>query len=64
MLGKAPINVGANSGGNTNQAGTFYIEGLNTTPDGLYGGERSELELRDPLLRSRGICGLHSVSEQ
>ncbi len=38
MLGKAPINVAANSGGNTNAAGTFYIEGLNTTPDGLYGG--------------------------
>jgi hypothetical protein len=38
LLGKAPINVGANSGGNTNSAGTFYIEGLNTTPDGLYGG--------------------------
>jgi hypothetical protein len=39
LLGKAPINVGANSGGNTNAAGTFYIEGLNTTPDGLYGGD-------------------------
>ena len=38
LLGKAPINVGANSGGNTNEAGTFYIEGLNTSPDGLYGG--------------------------
>ncbi len=38
LLGKAPINVAANTGGNTNQAGTFYIEGLNTTPDGLYGG--------------------------
>ncbi len=38
MLGKAPINVPANSGGNQNAAGTFYIEGLNTTPDGLYGG--------------------------
>ena len=37
MLGKAPINVGANSGGNTNQAGTFFIEGLNATPDGQYG---------------------------
>lgn len=38
MLGQAPINVGANTGGNTNAAGTFYVEGLNTTPDGLYGG--------------------------
>jgi hypothetical protein len=39
MLGKAPINVGANTAGNTNDAGTFYIEGLNTSPDGLYGGK-------------------------
>jgi hypothetical protein len=38
MLGKAPINVGANQSGNTNAAGTFYIEGLNATDDGLYGG--------------------------
>jgi hypothetical protein len=38
VLGKAPINVGANSGGNQNAAGEFYIEGLNATPDGLYGG--------------------------
>lgn len=38
MLGKAPINVGANTNGNTNGAGTFYIEGLNATDDGLYGG--------------------------
>jgi len=38
MLGKAPINVGAHTNGNSNAAGTFYIEGLNTTPDGLYGG--------------------------
>jgi len=39
MLGRAPINVPANSGGNQNAAGTFYIEGLNTTPDGQYGGD-------------------------
>jgi hypothetical protein len=38
LLGKAPINVPANAGGSTHEAGTFYIEGLNTTPDGLYGG--------------------------
>jgi hypothetical protein len=47
MLGKAPINVAANiSGGATcgtgtscnNPAGSFYIEGLTTNPDGLYGG--------------------------
>jgi len=38
MLGKAPINVGANTNGNTNAAGTFFIEGLNATEDGLYGG--------------------------
>lgn len=38
MLGKAPINVAANTNGNTNGAGTFYIEGLTATDDGLYGG--------------------------
>jgi len=38
MLGQAPINVGANSGGNVNAAGTFFIEGLNTSPDAVYGG--------------------------
>jgi len=38
MLGKAPVNVGANTSGNTNAAGTFFIEGLNATDDGLYGG--------------------------
>jgi hypothetical protein len=38
MLGKAPVNVGANTNGNTNGAGTFFIEGLNATDDGLYGG--------------------------
>lgn len=38
MLGRAPINVGANSGGNQNQAGTFFIEGLSANPDAQYGG--------------------------
>jgi hypothetical protein len=47
VLGKAPVNTGANiSGGATcgtgttcnNPAGSFYIEGLTTNPDGLYGG--------------------------
>ena len=45
MLGKAPINVGANTqggicpaGGCTNATGTFYIEGLVANEDGLYGG--------------------------
>jgi hypothetical protein len=39
MLGKAPVNVGANVGTIANNpAGSFYIEGLNTNPDGLYGG--------------------------
>lgn len=38
LLGQAPINVGANTNGNSNEAGTFYVEGLNTSPDGLYGG--------------------------
>jgi hypothetical protein len=38
LLGKAPVNVAANTAGTNNPAGTFYIEGLNTTPDGLYGG--------------------------
>lgn len=46
VLGKAPINVGANisggatcgTGGCQNQAGTFYIEGLVANDDGLYGG--------------------------
>lgn len=38
ILGKAPVNVGANTAGNTNPPGTFFIEGLNATEDGLYGG--------------------------
>lgn len=37
VLGQAHVNVAANtSSGNT--AGTFYIEGLTATDDGLYGG--------------------------
>ena len=39
VLGKAPINVAANTGGNQNATGTFFIEGLNATDDGLYGGD-------------------------
>ncbi len=42
MLGKAPVNVGANTSGGTNPAGSFYIEGLTTNPDGLYGGTDPE----------------------
>jgi len=38
MLGKASINVGADTAGNNNAAGTFYIQELNATDDGLYGG--------------------------
>src|SRR5215831_8733463 len=50
LLGKAPINVGANittgatctatgvEGGCKNEAGTFYIEGLVGNQDSLYGG--------------------------
>lgn len=45
LLGKAPINVGANTSGGIcpasgcgNAAGTFYIEGLVADDDGLYGG--------------------------
>lgn len=45
LLGKAPINVGANTQGGicpatgcTNAAGTFFIEGLVGNPDSLYGG--------------------------
>ena len=45
MLGKAPINVAANTAGGIcpatgcgNGAGEFYIEGLTTSPDALYGG--------------------------
>lgn len=39
MLGRAPINVGANAvAGQTNQAGEFYIEGLSANPDFIYGG--------------------------
>jgi hypothetical protein len=38
MLGRAPVNVAANTNNNTNAAGTFFIEGLSATDDGLYGG--------------------------
>jgi hypothetical protein len=38
VLGKAPVNVGANTAGTNNPAGSFYIEGLSATDDGLYGG--------------------------
>ncbi|MDZ4797069.1 MAG: hypothetical protein SGI92_02820 [Bryobacteraceae bacterium] len=45
MLGKAPINVGANINtascgpeGCRNEAGTFFIEGLVANANGLYGG--------------------------
>ncbi len=37
MLGKAPVNVGANTSGG-NEAGTFFIEGLVANPNGQYGG--------------------------
>ncbi len=37
-MGKAPVNVLANSHGQTNPAGQFYLEGLPTSPDTLYGG--------------------------
>jgi hypothetical protein len=38
LLGRAPVNVAANAA-NNNPAGEFYIEGLQTTPDALYGGQ-------------------------
>lgn len=38
LTGKAPVNVLANSHGQTNPAGQFYVEGLPTSPDTLYGG--------------------------
>jgi hypothetical protein len=38
MLGRAPINVGANATGGNNQAGEFFIEGLPGNPDSVYGG--------------------------
>ncbi|MEQ1885220.1 MAG: hypothetical protein ABL967_09180 [Bryobacteraceae bacterium] len=38
LLGKAPINVSANTNNLANPEGTFYIEGLAATSDGLYGG--------------------------
>lgn len=42
LLGKAPVNTGAAIGGGANPAGSFFIEGLTTNPDGLYGGTDSE----------------------
>jgi hypothetical protein len=38
LLGKAPINVGANTSGKNNQAGQFYTEGLPASEDSLFGG--------------------------
>lgn len=38
ILGRAPINVGANVGGGTNNAGEFFIEGLPRSEDTVYGG--------------------------
>lgn len=38
MLGRAPINVAANSGTAQNQAGEFFIEGLPASEDTAYGG--------------------------
>ncbi len=42
MLGSAPVNVGANSGGNSNSEGEFYIEGMPATDDTKYGGSDPE----------------------
>lgn len=41
MLGRARVNVAANAA-NNNPSGEFYIEGLQTTPDALYGGTDDE----------------------
>lgn len=38
LMGKAPINVLANSHGQTNPANQFYLEGLPASPETLYGG--------------------------
>lgn len=38
MLGRAPINVGANAASANNPAGEFFIEGLTANPDFAYGG--------------------------
>lgn len=38
FMGTAPVNVLANSHGQTNPAGQFYLEGLTASPDTLYGG--------------------------
>ncbi|HEX8026897.1 MAG TPA: hypothetical protein VF491_00470, partial [Vicinamibacterales bacterium] len=38
LLGKAPVNLAAGAQFSNPNAGEGYIEGLQTTPDGLYGG--------------------------
>jgi hypothetical protein len=38
VLGRAPVNLAAGGQFNNPTAGEGYIEGLQTTPDGLYGG--------------------------
>lgn len=38
LLGRAPVNVGANTAGGNNTAGEFFIEGLPATDDTRYGG--------------------------
>ncbi len=38
VLGRAPVNVGANTGGGTNQAGEFFVEGLPRSEDTIFGG--------------------------
>jgi hypothetical protein len=38
VLGRAPVNTGANTGGGTNNAGEFFIEGLPRSEDTIYGG--------------------------
>lgn len=42
LLGRAPINVGANANNTGNQAGEFFIEGLPGNPDSTYGGTDPE----------------------
>ena len=43
LLGKAPINVGANAtSGRPNQAGEFFVEGLPASDDTAYGGSDPE----------------------
>ncbi len=38
ILGRAPVNTGANTAGKDNQAGEFYIEGLPANEDSKFGG--------------------------